>query len=206
MLGRAIVVVGVALLLLAGCSAAPAPQPTPPAIPSSIPRPAAASIGTHSSAVQPVRAETPPVRVQVPAAGIDVTVQPVGVGSDGLMELNDNPSIATWYRYGSDPLSPTGATVIAAHVDSLEYGLGPFAKLKDLPVGTQVVVTTVDGVLHSYAIASVQKILKQQLPIGQIFQRDGPRQLTLITCGGQFNYDTLHYSDNVVVTATPDQP
>jgi hypothetical protein len=64
----------------------------------------------------------------------------------------------------------------------------------------------VDGVLHNYAIASVQKILKQPLPIDQIFERNGPRQLTLITCGGQFNYDTLHYSDNVVVTATPDQP
>jgi hypothetical protein len=116
MIGRAILVAGVALLFLAGCSAVPAAQPTPTATPSSTPRAAAASIGTHSSAIQPVRAAIPPVRVQVPAAGIDVAVQPAGVGSDGLMALNDNPSIAAWYQYGSDPLSATGATVIARHM------------------------------------------------------------------------------------------
>jgi len=142
----------------------------------------------------------------VPSAGIDVTVQPVGIEADGLMQLPANVAIAGWYRYGSDPESETGTTVIAAHVDSLEYGLGPFSQLKGLPAGTEVVVTTADGATHKYLIESVQNVLKEQLPLDQVFDREGAPRLVMITCGGQFNYDTLHYSDNVVATAIPVQP
>ena len=36
-----------------------------------------------------------------------------------------------------------------------------------------------------------------------VFVQDGPARLVLITCGGDFDYDTRHYLSNVVVTATP---
>ncbi len=204
MIARAMTAVGVALLLLlSGCSAPPAEQSAP--APTVQPEPNSGPVGMQSSALQPVREAVPPVRVQVPSVGIDVSVQPVGVQPDGLMELPANVAIAGWYRYGPDPESATGTTVIAAHVDSLEFGLGPFAKLKGLPAGTVVVVTTADGTVHNYTISSVQNVLKEQLPLGDVFDRDGERRLVLITCGGQFNYETLHYSDNVVAVATPAQ-
>ncbi len=203
---RAVTAVGIALLLLlSGCSSTSAEQPAPTPT-SAAPRSNSSTIGTQSAALRPVRETVPPVRVQVPSVGIDVSVQPVGVQPDGLMELPENVAIAGWYRYGPAPASTAGTTVIAAHVDSLEYGLGPFSRLKGLPAGTAIVVTTADGTVHNYTIESVTNVLKTQLPLDEVFDREGPRRITLITCGGQFDYDRLTYSDNIVVTAIPVQP
>lgn len=197
------------LLSLSACASTTVVEDSPTPTPTSTfvtPPPNSGSLGTRSAALQPVRAAVPPVRVQVPAGGIDVTVEPVGVLADGQMELPANPRVAGWYRYGPDPESDAGGTVIAAHVDSLKYGLGPFAKLTSLSAGTKVQVTTADGVAHSYSIQTIQKILKAQLPVAQLFDRTGSPRLVLITCGGQFDYMTLHYSDNIFVTAVPDTP
>jgi len=194
----------VTLLLLAGCSTtsveqlAPSPAPTPTGGTRVGPE-----IGTQSASLQPVRAPMPPVRVQVGAVGVDVSVEPVGIETDGTMQLPPNVAIAGWYQYGSDPQSATGTTVISAHVDSLEYGLGPFSQLKNLTGGEIVTVTTADGATRDYAVESVQSILKSNLPIDDVFDRDGAPRLALITCGGQFDYDSLHYSDNIVVIAVP---
>ena len=204
MITRALAAAGIALLLLSGCSANPEEQTTRAV--SELPRPNSGPVGMQSAAIKPVTEAVPPVRVQVPDAGIDVSVTPVGVKPDGQMELPENVDVAGWYRYGPDPDSLVGTTVIAAHVDSLEYGLGQFAKLKGLPAGTRVIVTTADGKAHNYLIDSVQNVLKAQLPVDQIFDREGPPRLTLITCGGQFDYNSLTYSDNVIVMATPEQP
>lgn len=202
MLGR--LVPGVlALLLLAGCSVDSAEQPAP----TLTARPETATgptIGAKSAALQPVRQPVPAVRVQVPDGGIDVTVIPVGVLSDGQMELPDDPAVAGWYRYGPDPASESGTTVIAAHVDSYRYGLGPFANLRYLPPGTSVVVTTEDGVDHGYTVESVQNVARSELPLDQVFDREGQPRLILLTCGGTF--DGREYSDNVVVTAIPVAP
>ena len=77
-------------------------------------------IGTQSAALGDVRQPAPPTRVVIPTLGVDVSVQPVGIQPDGLMELPPNVAIAGWYKYGSDPGSETGTTVISAHVDSLD--------------------------------------------------------------------------------------
>jgi hypothetical protein len=204
MIIRALAAAGIALLLLSGCSATTG-EPASRAV-SEVPRPNSGSVGMQSAALKPVIEAVPPVRVQVPDAGIDVSVTPVGVKADGQMEIPENVDIAGWYRYGPDPASPVGSTVIAAHVDSLEFGLGQFVKLKGLPAGTRIIVSTADGKTHNYLIDSVQNVLKEQLPVGQIFDREGPPRLALITCGGQFDYTSRTYSDNVIVMASPEQP
>lgn len=188
--------------LLGGCSATPeivAPTPTPTVAA----EPEVPALGTHSAALAPVREPVPPVRLQIGGAGIDVQVVPVGVQPDGYMELPPDVAVAGWYRYGSDPGSAAGTTVISAHVDSLEYGLGPFSQLGSLTAGAPITVTSSDGTTEVYAVESVQSILKSQLPLDQIFDREGAPRLILITCGGQFNSEQLNYSDNVVVVAVP---
>ncbi len=199
---RRLTLAAVAVLLLAGCSAAPAAQPTP-APETNTTELTGEQVPIESGELVEPREAVPPVSVEVPAAGIAVSVTPVGVQPDGLMELPADVAVAGWYRYGSDPLSPTGTTVIAAHVDSIEYGLGPFAGLKGLGAGTEIVVKMSDGSTKRYAIESVTNILKGELPVDEVFDREGDPRLMLITCGGQFNYDTGSYSDNIVVTALP---
>ncbi|WP_129338981.1 class F sortase [Cellulomonas endophytica] len=143
----------------------------------------------------------PPTRVTVPGAGIDMPVDPMGVDAAGGMEVPSSAGTAGWYRYGTAPGDPAGTTVVVAHVDTVEDGLGPFARLRDLRPGDTVTLTGADGTEHRYAVTGTEAVDKTQLPVDELFTREGPRRLVLITCGGPFDRTTGSYRDNVVVTA-----
>lgn len=176
--------------------ATPTPVPTAPT-------PSGADVPIVDSAPQAVRPAVPPVRVQVASAGIDMEVVPVGIETGGFMELPVDPAIGGWYRFGPDPWSADGNTVISAHIDAPDYPIGPFAALRDLAPGTEVEVAAADGQTARYAIASVTYYPKAELPTEDLFGRSGTHALVLITCGGAFDSSTGHYDDNVVAIATP---
>jgi hypothetical protein len=169
-------------------------SPSPAALPA-VPR------QSGDLAAQPAPASAP-VRLGIPSLGIDMPVEGVGLDGDA-MALPANPAIAAWYRHGPAPRSPAGATVIAAHVDSLVYDLGPFARLADAPGGTEIEVSTADGSVQRYAIASIDTVAKQDVPWAGVFDRSGPPRLTLVTCGGEFDYQARRYLANVIVSAVP---
>jgi len=154
-----------------------------------------------------VQGQTPatlaPSQVRVAALGVDATVVPVGLDDAGNMMLPPDPAIAGWYQHGPAPESTAGATVIAAHVDSLTYGLGPFAALADAAPGTEIVVTDTAGHERTYAIASIDTTEKGDVAWSTVFDRTGPSRLVLVTCGGEFDYEARHYLSNVIVSATP---
>ena len=203
----------VALALLTGCSTAPSTASSTAYVPPSaaVPTPAAPAptaevdVPTVNSSLDQnqVPQAVPPQRIRVDSLGIDMAIDPVGLAADGAMELPKDPSLAAWYRFGPSPASAAGATVIAAHVDSLVYDIGPFAQLATATAGTEIVVTTEDGQDRRYAVESVQTVTKQDVPWDSIFDRSGSNRLTLVTCGGEFDYDALTYLSNVIVSATP---
>jgi len=196
----------VLILLLSACAPAPSPSgagaPSAPSIPSPAPT-AVIDVPIVETTPQPVRAALPPVRVQIADKGIDTEVVPVGVEPGGFMELPPNPAIAGWYRFGPDPWSPDGNTVISAHIDAPDYPIGPFAELRDLATDAEVTVIGADGSTAVYGVVSVTYYPKQELPTEAIFAREGTRALVLITCGGDFDSSTGRYADNVVVVAAP---
>ena len=53
-------------------------------------------------------------------------------------------------------------------------------------------------------MSAVRRIPKGELPVDEVFARDGAPHLTLVTCGGAFDYDAHAYTENVVVVARPD--
>lgn len=218
-------------LLLSGCAAAPeearasrssapsapataAPSPSPDATtpaaesaptPTAAPGPAPAAVPRRDSspAAQTAPAQLPPpVRLQVPDVQLDMPVLAMGVDEDGAMALPSDTADAGWYRFGPAPGAP-GTTVVAAHVDSLVHGLGAFARLRDVPVGAAVTVTTADGTDHGYRVDRVERISKTEVPLDLLFDRSGPERLVLVTCGGEFDRSTGHYLDNVVVSVLP---
>jgi sortase (surface protein transpeptidase) len=174
-------------------TAPPAPTPALPAVP------------RRSAALEDNQPVVPPApnRIEIPDLGIDVSVQPVGLDEQGRMGLFDDPSIAAWYQWGPAPGSPAGSTVIAAHVDSLEYDLLPFARLKDAAAATPIFVTDAAGTRHPYAVQSVQVVEKADVDWVAAFDRAGPPRLTLVTCGGAFDYENRRYLSNLVLTAIP---
>ncbi|MCS5723549.1 class F sortase [Herbiconiux sp. CPCC 203407] len=184
----------------------PSSSPTPSAPPDVPPAPAPAPsvpLSDASLGAAATAPTVPPVRVEVPSLGIDISIAAESVDDTGALALPENPDVASWYRWGPSPWNPEGATVIASHVDSLEYGLGQFARLPDATAGTRISVTAADGRVADFEVQHVDLAEKDGIDWGQVFDREGPARLVLITCGGEFDYDTGHYRSNVIVTAVP---
>ncbi len=156
-----------------------------------------------AATLEPVERAEPPVRVVVESVDIDAEIIPVGVEDDGQMELPANPDTLGWYRYGPSVPAEAGSTVIAGHVDSRRFGVGPLAALQRVETGASVVVTTSTGEEVFYRVVDVQSIAKRNVPLDEYFAREGEPRLVMITCGGDFDQDSRSYSDNVVVTAVP---
>lgn len=144
-----------------------------------------------------------PVRLAIGSIDLDLPVRPVGVAADGQMELPASPSVLGWYRFGALPEpDASGSAVVAGHLDSRRYGLGPLVRLRDVEVGDPVRVVSSDGRVEAYVVTQVQRFDRQGLPT-EIFARTGPSRLRVITCGGEYLPDAGGYQQNLVVTAVP---
>lgn len=169
---------------------ASAPAPTP-----------VVEVPVQSSELKPPVASVPPTRLRIDSLGIDMSVTDVGVQPSGQMEIPIDPSIAGWYRYGPDATTPEGSMVMAAHVDTRGYPIGPLSRLRDIGAGSVISVDSADGVPRSYVVESLTFYDKTVLPIADLFARVGPPTLVLITCGGPYDREAGHYRDNVVAIA-----
>ncbi|MGY1845188.1 class F sortase [Modestobacter sp. SYSU DS0875] len=143
-----------------------------------------------------------PVRLAVPALGVDTTVDPVGVEDDGQMTIPAEVDRVGWYRFGPVP-GAAGSAVLAGHVDSREQGLGAMAPLREAEPGQQIEVTDAAGAVTRWQVTSRELVSKQEVPLAELFGRTGDPRLVLVTCGGPFLPELRSYRDNVVVVATP---
>jgi hypothetical protein len=144
-----------------------------------------------------------PTRVRVPALGIDAPVTPSVVGlASGALATPTDIRRAGWWSDGAAPGAPTGAILMAGHVDSARRGAGAFFRLRSARRGETIQVTTRDRATRTYRVVSVRAYPKESLPT-DVFSRRGPARLVLVTCGGPFDRRSGRYRDNVVVTAVP---
>jgi hypothetical protein len=158
--------------------------------------------GAPRTAARPVGTPEPPTSVVIARLNVRMPILPVGVASDGQMALPPDPADVGWYRYGPRPGDSAGATVLAAHVDSTEYGIGPMARLGELQAGDYITVRSA-GTSRRYVVTSTRHQEKSALDLASLFARTGPPRLHLITCGGDFDTRKRHYDQNVVVLAVP---
>lgn len=186
----------------------PGPGPTAgPARPSATPDSQAPTPVGRSDAR--LTAEDPaalalPARVTMPSTDIISPLRPVGVARDGQMELPPNPGVMGWYRFGAVPGERDGGSVVlAGHLDSKRFGLGPLVRLRNLRPGDPVQVTLGDGTRRTYRVTGLERFDRQALP-AFVFSRSGPERLRVITCGGEYDAAAGGYQQNLVVTAAPD--
>lgn len=162
-------------------------------------------VGRDDAGLGAFAAQAParPVRIRMASTRIDARVRPVGVASDGQMQLPPNPRVMGWYRYGPAPASGEGGSVvIAGHLDSNRFGLGPLVRLRDIELGESVQVAMSDGTMSTYTVERVQRFDRRGLP-ATLFSRTGPERLRIVTCGGAFDAEAGGYQQNLVVTAVP---
>lgn len=199
----------VGMVCLAACTPVGAGGALPassPSVASEQPSPAPTSTlrpEVRPGALPPVASVLPPQRLRIPALGVDMPVTDVGVEASGQMQLPVDPAIAGWYRYGPDADSTAGNIMLAAHVDAIDYPIGPLAQLRSLAAGETVEVLAADGSSRTYVVETLTFYEKSTLPTADLFARDGAQGLVIITCGGPFDSSTGHYRDNVVAVARP---
>lgn len=142
-----------------------------------------------------------PVRLRVPAIGVDTPVIRLGLASDGTVQV---PPItahdrAGWYRHSPTP-GQTGPSVILGHVTVGDYGDGVFRHLARLRPGERIEARLENGTTAVFAVESVRTVAKADFPVDAVYGDVDRPELRLITCGGRRTGD--EYPDNVIVFAT----
>ncbi len=142
-----------------------------------------------------------PTHLTISSVGIDANVITVGKNADNTIETPPVLSDETgWYKYGPTP-GELGPAVIVGHVDSYK-GISVFWRLHEVQPGDEIDITRVDGKIVKFKVDALKQFDQANFPTQEVYGNIDYAGLRLITCGGTFNTDTGHYSENTVVYAS----
>jgi hypothetical protein len=142
-----------------------------------------------------------PVRLRIPAAGVDTRLQRLGRAVDLSIDVPTDAGVAGWFAEGPRP-GQSGPAVILGHVDS-RTGPGVFFGLAGLRPGAEVLVDRADGSTAGFRVSRTQRVPKAAFPTELVYGPTLEPSLRLVTCGGSFDRTTGSYRDNVIVYADP---
>ena len=154
------------------------------------------------STADPVPAPAP-VRLTIPAIGVDSELMPLGLRADGSLEVPPSGFPAGYYT-GAPVPGELGPAVLAGHVD-WDRRPGVFVDLRVLAPGDTVRVARADGSTAVFRVTDVQQHAKDAFPTDQVYGDIDHAGLRLITCGGSFDSTARSYVDNIVVFAELDR-
>ena len=141
-----------------------------------------------------------PIRISIPAIGVDARVIPLGLNPDQTIQVPKNLADTGWFRPGPEP-GEQGAAVIVGHLDSTR-GAGVFFRLHDLRPGNVITVHLRGGSRVRFVARSMIRVSKNHFPTRRVYARTPQPTLRLITCAGRLNPATGHHADNYIVFAT----
>lgn len=185
------------------------PEATPPIISSSSTGEMPTYGGSRSGPVgtKPSQASsassTIPVGIAATTAQIQAEVEQLEI-VNGTMENPTGPWVVSWYKETAE-LGEVGNVVMAGHVDYWNVGPAVFYYVRDLVAGDEVVLTGENGSTFTYAVETNDTYGLEDLTNGLITELVAPTEvqtLTLITCGGEFDYENGEYLSRTVVRAT----
>lgn len=142
-----------------------------------------------------------PVGIRIPKAQVDATVETVQI-IDGVMQNPTGPWVVSWYKE-TTKLGQRGNAVMAGHVDYWDVGEAVFYNLEDVAKGDEIEITGEDGKVYTYQVdwTKLYDADADQEAIQEIVGETSVEALTLITCGGPFDYDTGQYLQRFIVRA-----
>lgn len=216
--GAVLLVAGVIAIVVAVRAQKSAPQPprsaakavnvipggTPSAPSGTVPGPTGTP-GSTSAGIQtqgPILPRSLPVRLRIPAIGVDSRLKRIGLNSKG--EITTPPLVrdshAYWLKVSPTP-GQLGPSTIIGHVDSAAYGPGVFFKLGDMRQRDKIYVTRSDGIVAVFEVERVAEYKKAHFPTQEVYGNIDHSGLRLITCGGTFDTSIRSYESNIVVYA-----
>ena len=197
-----VAVAGAVAWVLVGNLGGGSPTPELLALPTAAPRATARPTATPKPAATPGPSliAAPPVRLLIPAIGVDAPISVKGLRPDAVMDVPDGPEDVAWYNFTARP-GMGGNAVISGHLDYRNYGAAVFWRLKELHEGDIVEVRLADGSVLRYQVSLRLSYDARLAPVPEIVGPTSKEVVTLITCGGTFDSGSRSYSQRLVVRA-----
>jgi hypothetical protein len=158
-----------------------------------------APVGQQPLAVVAATA-TIPVGIQVAKAQIDAQIEVLNI-VNGSMENPTGPWVVSWYLQTAE-LGEIGNVVLAGHVDYWNVGPSVFYSVGSLAEGDEIVLTGANNATFTYVVSTNDTFGLEDLTSGKLSEVVNPTPtpaLTMITCGGEFDYVNGEYLSRTVV-------
>ena len=139
-----------------------------------------------------------PVSISIEAAAVDAVIETREI-VDGVMQDPTGPFVVAWYKETGRLGVPDENVVVAAHVDYWDVGAAVFYNIRNLAEGDIVDMTGEDSIVYRYLVEWQELYDANNAPIEDIVGPTDETSLTMITCGGQFDYQTGEYISRTVV-------
>jgi LPXTG-site transpeptidase (sortase) family protein len=141
-----------------------------------------------------------PVRISIPAIGVNARVIRLGLNRDKTIQVPTNLADTGWFEPGPEP-GEQGAAVIVGHLDARQ-GPGVFFHLDRLRAGDVITIRLRNGSTVRYVANSMIRVPKSKFPTNRVYAQTAKPTLRLITCAGTLNWATGHHTDNYIVFAS----
>jgi LPXTG-site transpeptidase (sortase) family protein len=145
-----------------------------------------------------------PVAIQIPQAKVDSEVEVTEI-VDGVMQNPSGPFVVAWYKETGKLGENNANVVMAGHLDYWDVPQAVFYHLGDLKKGDKIEITGANKEQYDYKVDWVRNYKTAELTskaIAEIVGQTDGETLTLITCGGPFDFQNGVYLERMVVRAT----
>lgn len=151
--------------------------------------------GVH---VAPAIIISSPVQLKIDTIKVDAVIKPVGLTTQGDMDIDEDPEQLAWYKLGPKP-GNEGSAVIAGHYGWKNNIPSVFNDLHTLTKGDEIITVDEDGLETMFVVSRLASYAPEQDATDVFKSDDGKAHLNLITCQGSWNNALSTYTERLVV-------
>jgi LPXTG-site transpeptidase (sortase) family protein len=141
-----------------------------------------------------------PIAIAIDKIALAAEVETIEI-VDGVMQDPTGPWVVSWYKETAK-LGEIGNIVMAGHLDYWDVGPAVFFNITQLVKGDTITITGEDNEPYVYSVDWIRNYDADNAPIQDIVGPTEDENLTLITCGGPFDYANGVYLQRTVVRTT----
>ncbi len=171
----------------------PPPSPTPSPMPSATP-----AVPYATPTPDEFEAAGVPVRMAIPAIGVDAAIEQVGRRPNNEIDVPKLPANVAWFVESARPGQAGKPSVVAGHLDS-RTGPAVFWDLRKLVPGDELVVTYANGARYVFVVEDKERYFADRTPTQKLLGKNPRRMLNLITCDGAWDSGRASYLQRLAV-------
>ncbi len=143
-----------------------------------------------------------PIAMKIEKAQVDAQIETQAI-QDGVMLDPSGPYVVAWYD-DTGQLGQETNLVFAGHLDYYDVGEAVFFHLGELTEGDEIQIIGEGDEPFTYSVEWARNYTVEELDskaVQEIVGKTKAENVTLITCGGPFDFNVGQYLDRFVVRA-----